>query len=154
IYAINCILEDSLAILREYFKITELEQGYNTFSNNEWFIISEIVQHTGKIIEIIHGFGYIKATVDLNKAHIENSCEKFHYDKIRVLGYDRRNDNKGYKLYDTRNDASHYFGAIRLTWEHLQNWYNDLFEYLVRPPIFRQNILRHREENGELKTVT
>ena len=150
---ITSILEDSLSILREYLKITELEQGYNTFSKNEWFIISEIIQHTGKIMEIIHGFDYIRAKVDLNRANIEKSCENYHYDKNRVLSTDRRNDKKGYKLYDTRNDASHYFGAIRLTWEDLQKWYSDLFNYLVQPPRFRQNLLQHREEDGKFDIV-
>lgn len=147
------ILNDSFILLREHIQRTELQNIYNPFQENEWVLPSIIIQHLGKIVEVIHDFnGYEMQPNRFRKCLNKGLIEDFRLEAHEVKRYDSsiinveakthnvnpylpiRNDRNGGKIFDKRNEASHTNNLSLINFNELCVFIQMVCEYLKTEP--------------------
>jgi DNA-binding NarL/FixJ family response regulator len=123
------ILEDAYAMLRAYLRVRVMGYGWDVYSGKEWFIQSQVVQHLGKILELVH-------QVDIIQMNCEVSGIKVN-DRYKYIGsslMNIRSDWDGIKMFRRRSDASHYNKAKNLPSDFMWVYFRDMLTYLCTPP--------------------
>lgn len=147
------ILNDSFILLREHIQRTELQNIYNPFQENDWVLPSIIIQHLGKIVEIIHDFqGYEMKLNGFPKCKNRGLIEDIKFDKHEIKRYNSqidtvevktnnannflpiRNDRNGSEIFDIRNESSHTNNLALVNFSQLKNLLKLMTKYLTTKP--------------------
>ena len=114
------VLQDTVALYRQYIHQERLKIGYHPFDHQPWTYPSLIVQHLGKIVEIIHHTG---------------SEERKHPEQKRLYipaskYFAARKDERAKKIMKHRNTASHYSQSLIENENWLPQCCSQIIEYV------------------------
>lgn len=151
------ILTDALGLIRQYYQVTLMGHGYNLWTEKEWYLASQAIQHLSNIIEVIHDFESIRKNARPHGQHLRYLLyDKFEtvdgfFDRVnRGYKFKRRGDEKGGDLLEVRNKASHYAGAKLLGTHHLRKYFKDVLHYLENEPVVSKELVRRYERNKKV----
>lgn len=152
------ILYDTISLIRQYYQSTIMGYGFNTYSEEKWYLASVAIQHLSNIVEVIHdtktilkNYNYIRTNLKKKKLanNVNDLCG------VRTFyGYDekneyRRKDQKASILYKERNEASHYEKVTNINIEKLDRFCQKILEYLMTPPTNPNlNLVERFERDG------
>lgn len=115
------ILDEILILFRTYIHQTELKSVYYPYEGREWFYVSLIIQHAGKLVELVHEFD--KLDEGFNNAKTICSFEKY-----------SRNDYFGKLIYNSRNKSSHINKSTKIDWKRLISTLDTIIDWLTTTP--------------------
>lgn len=115
------ILDELVILLRTYLHQTELKSVYNPFQGREWFYVSLILQHAGKLVELVHEFN--KVHRNYNHVKTINSYEKY-----------SRKDKLGGSIYYLRSQSSHMLDNVEINWDAMKDTIENIILWLRNTP--------------------
>lgn len=130
------IVNETLSLLRSHLQVTKLNIGYDNWSNEEWYIASQIIRHLSSIIEVVHEFDKISENYS---PHIGRLINDRFDNSLTLYGNTlkkkvRRNDKIGYELFLERNKASHFAKAKVLVKKDYVEFFKKIYKYLTEGP--------------------